>query len=77
MQKIGWYSADDKNLSDNRLSRFEDSKFALDKKTSVVRELVQNSIDAKVGDCVYVDINVVGIERKKVPCIDELIRRID
>ena len=47
MQKIGWYSADDKNLSDNRLSRFEDSKFALDKKTSVVRELVQNSIDAK------------------------------
>lgn len=77
MQKIGWYSADDKNLSDNRLSRFEDSKFALDKKTSVVRELVQNSIDAKVGDCVYVDINVVGIERKKVPCIDELIRRIE
>lgn len=75
-KKTGWYSAIDENLANNGLGRFVDSKFALDKKTSVVRELIQNSIDAKTGKCVEINIDVVGIERNKIPGIDELIRRI-
>ena len=81
MRKVGWFSAIDNNLCNNGLSRFVDSKFALDKKTSVVRELVQNSIDAKDNNNpksnVEIEIDIQGIERNKVPGIDELIRRIE
>lgn len=72
-----WYSAKDANLTNNGQSRFVDSKFALDKKTSVVRELIQNSIDAKVGKCVDINLDIVGINREKIPGIEELIRRIN
>lgn len=82
MGKIEWFPVKKYGESIDGTSRFVDSKFALAKGTSVVRELTQNSIDAKDDEeypdkSVEIEIDVKGIDRDKIPGIDELVKRIN
>lgn len=74
---INWYSAEDRNVGKKVESRFGDSKFALDRRASYIREMVQNSIDVKKDNPVVIKINIDKVNREKIPGIDVLLNIIE
>ncbi len=75
--KYGWYSAEDNNLGNKQASVFGDSKFALDRRASFIREVVQNSLDVRVKTPVKINISIDKIQKDKIPGIEDLIKRIE
>ena len=75
--KTRWYSAPDYNIGKNQESVFGDSKFALDRKASFIREVIQNSLDVKTKNPVEISISIDKIPQNKIPGIDELVKRIE
>lgn len=75
--KTRWYSAPDYNIGKNQESVFGDSKFALDRKASFIREVIQNSLDVKTKNPVEISISIDKIPKNKIPGIDELVKRIE
>ena len=63
--KTRWYSAPDYNIGKNQESVFGDSKFALDRKASFIREVIQNSLDVKTKNPVEISISIDKIPQNK------------